>query len=235
MTDIRADDPALEDEDRLPWLEAVDEDEQSDGPSAAKLIAFVVIGLIAIGLIVGGLFWMGNRVGESVGDGEPEVIAAPEGDYKVKPDEPGGMKVEGEGDTAFAASGGETPSGAINVDAVPEAPVTETPKQQPAAQAPAPAARPTPAAPKATPAPAPAATAARGATIQLGAFSSQAGANSAWKALSGRFKYLAPLSHSVTSTASGGKTLYRLRASGPGAKDLCGRLRVAGESCVVVD
>jgi hypothetical protein len=237
MTDIRADDPALEDEDRLPWLEAVDEDEGSDGPGAAKLIAFVVIGLVAIGLIVGGLFWMGNRVGQSnAPGGEPEVIAAPEGDYKVKPDEPGGMKVEGEGDTAFAASEGANPNGAINADAVPEAPVTETPK---AAPAPAPSAPAAPAAPKpaAKPAPKPAtaAPAAGGATIQLGAFSSQAGASNAWKALSSRFKYLAPLSQSVTSTAAGGKTLYRLRASGPGAKDLCGRLRVAGESCVVVD
>lgn len=233
MTDVRADDPALDDEDRLPWLEAVDEDERSEGPGAAKLIAFVIIGLVAIGLIVGGLFWMGSRVGQTGPDGEPEVIAAAEGDYKVKPGDPGGMKVEGEGDSAFAASEGADTKGNIDVDAVAEAPVTAAPKAAPAPQ-PAPAAP--KAAPKAAPAPAPApAPAAAGASVQLGAFSSQAGANSAWKALSARFKYLAPLSHSVTSTQAGGKTLYRLRASGPGAKDLCGRLRVAGESCVVVD
>ena len=230
MTDMRADDPSLEDEDRLPWLEAVDEDERSDGPGAAKLIAFVVIGLVAIGLIVGGLFWIGSRAGQGGAEGEPEVIAAPEGDYKVKPDDPGGMKVEGEGDTAFAASEGADPKGNINVNAVPEAPVTEAPKAQPAAPAPKAAPAPAPA-----PRPAPAAPAAGGATVQLGAVSRQAGANSAWKAMSGRFKYLAPLTHSVTSTQAGGKTLYRLRASGPNAKDLCGRLRVAGESCVVVD
>jgi hypothetical protein len=240
MTDVRANDPALDDEDRLPWLEAVDEDERSEGPGAAKLIAFVIIGLVAIGLIVGGLFWMGSRVGQQGGaGGEPEVIAAPEGDYKVKPDDPGGMKVEGEGDTAFATSEGADPKGAINVDAVPEAPVSRTPTPEPA---PAPTPAPPVAAPKPAPAPAPtprtpapAAPAAGGATIQLGAFSSQAGANNAWKALSGRFKYLAPLTQGVTSTQVGGKTLYRLRASGPGASELCGRLRVAGESCVVVN
>jgi hypothetical protein len=234
MTDVRADDPALDDEDRLPWLEAVDEDEKSEGPGAAKLIAFVIIGLVAIGLIVGGLFWMGSRVGQTGAEGEPEMIAAPDGDYKVKPTDPGGMKVEGEGDTAFAASEGADPKGAIDMDAVPEAPVTEAPKAAPAPQPAPPAAAPK-AAPAPAPAPASAAPAAGGASVQLGAFSSQAGANNAWKALSGRFKYLAPLSHNVVSAQVGGKTLYRLRASGPGAKDLCGRLRVAGESCVLVE
>ena len=243
MTDVRTDDPALE-EDRLPWLEAVEEDDEKDGPGAGKLIASVLVGLVAIGLIVGGLFWLGDRTGGSpTEDGAPEVIAAPEGDYKVKPADPGGMKVEGEGDTAFAASEGADPKGAINVDAMPEAPVKAAPKQQPqpapvqtAEQKTAPAAPAPKAAPAPAPAPAPAAPAAAGGgAIQLGAFSSQASANNAWKALSGRFKYLEPLTHSVTTTTVGGKTLYRLRASGPGASGLCGRLRVAGESCVVVD
>jgi hypothetical protein len=230
MTDIRSDEPTpLDDGDRLPWLEAVEEDEKADGPSAAKLIAFVVIGLAAIGLIVGGLFWMSNR--SSAGpEGEAELIAAPEGDYKVKPQDPGGMEVEGKGDTSFAASAGAEPAGAIDVNAVPEAPVqkaapTPAPKAAAPAPAPAPARAPAPA-----PAPAPAASGG-GATIQLGAFSSQSGANNAWKALSGRFKYLAPLTYSVTPVERGGRTLYRLRASGPNAANLCGRLRVAGETC----
>lgn len=222
MTDIRADDSMpLEDEDRLPWLEAVDEDEGGDGPSAMKLIAAVLIGLVVIGLVVGGIFWLGNR--EETPSG-PQTIAAPEGDYKVKPDEPGGMKVEGEGDTAFAASAGEEPKGTLNIDAVPESPVAKAPAAQP------PAAALKQAAPaKAAPAPV-----AAGATIQLGAFSSQAGANEAWKALSGRFKYLAPLSHSVVPVTVNGRTLYRLRANGPNAVDVCARLRVAGETCVAV-
>jgi cell division septation protein DedD len=142
------------------------------------------------------------------------------------------MQVEGKGDTAYAASEGADPKGVINVDAAPEAPVTAPPKQQPA-PAPAPAAQKQ--APVPAPAPArPVAPAAGGGSIQLGAFSSQAGANNAWKALSSRFKYLAPLTHSVVPATVGGKTLYRLRASGPDAKGLCGRLRVAGESCVEV-
>ena len=132
MTDVRADGPeGIDENDRLPWLEAVEEDER-DGPSAGKLIAAVVIGLVAIGLIVGGLFWIGSRSrGDSVGaGGEPEVIAAPQGDYKVKPDSPGGMNVQGQGDASFAATQGADPAGQINTNAVAETPVAKG--QQPA-------------------------------------------------------------------------------------------------------
>jgi hypothetical protein len=221
MSDIRADDPVpADDDDRLPWLESVEEDDARDGPSPLKLVAAVLIGLVAIGLVVGGIFWMGDR---ETSTGAPEVIAAPQGDYKVKPDNPGGMTVEGEGDAAFAASAGEEPQGKLNVGAVPEAPVAKAPT----AKEPLPAPTKQGAAPALTPA-------AGGPTIQLGAFSSQSAANDAWKALSGRFKYLAPLSHSVVPVAVNGRTLYRLRATGPEAANVCARLQVAGENCVPV-
>lgn len=228
MTDVHPE--ATADEDRLPWLEAVEEEDEGGGPSVAKLVAAVLIGLIAIGLVVGGLFWLGER-GASNGDGE--LIAAPEGPYKVAPPDRGGLEVEGEGDTAFAASEGAEPKARLDVDALPEAPVTNQPpaKAEPKqAQAKQPQ-QPQQQAKQAAPAQQPAAA---GATIQLGAFSSQAAANTAWKALSGRFSYLAPLSHSIIPVEAGERTLYRLRASGPGAADVCRRLRVAGEDCAVV-
>ena len=233
MTDIRADE-----DDRLPWLEAVEEEGGEGGPSALKLIVAVLIGLAAIGGIVGGIFWLGNRDGAETSG--PELIAAPEGDYKVKPDSPGGMTVEGQGATAFDAAQGGTPNASIDTDAVPEAPVTAQPK------APAPAAKEPPLlkAPPPTNAPAPkagtpaapaASPAGPGGTIQLGAFPNAATAEKAWKAMSGRFAYLAPLSHNVVSAQVNGKTWYRLRASGAGAANVCGRLRVAGENCLRVD
>ncbi|HYE28148.1 MAG TPA: SPOR domain-containing protein [Allosphingosinicella sp.] len=232
MTDIRAEDPGSDD--RLPWLEAVEEDGGEGGPSALKLIVAVLIGLAAIGGIVGGIFWLGSRDGTA--NRPPETIAAPEGPYKVKPDSPGGMAVEGQGETAFDAAQGGIPNASIDTEAVPETPVTGQPK----AQAPATTEPPLLKAPPPTNAPAartetPAAPAAGGATIQLGAFPNAATAEKAWKALSGRFAYLAPLSHSVVSAQVGGRTWYRLRASGPGAANVCGRLRVAGENCLRVD
>jgi hypothetical protein len=235
MTDIRADDASPAGEDRLPWLEAVEEEDGQAGPSTLKMIMAVVIGLAGIGAIISGIFWLTNRNMPDGGTGEAEVIAAAEGDYKVRPDDPGGMAVEGEGDTAFAASAGADPKGTLDTNKAPEAPVAKGGAGD-AALIPAPT--PTPAAePKQAPAAsgsAPAAGGGGGATIQLGAFSSQTGATGAWKALSGRFAYLAPLSHSVVPVSSGGKTLYRLRASGPNAENVCGRLRVAGESCVKI-
>lgn len=223
------------DEDRLPWLEAVEEDDEGSGPSLAKLIGAVVIGLAAIGLIVGGLFWLGNR---DRGEADGTLIAAPEGDYKVRPEATGGMNVAGEGDTAYAASEGDQPQGQINTNALAETPVARPapqpapaqPQQQAQPQRPA---QPAPQPQRPAPAPAPAPSGG-GASIQLGAFSSQASATRAWTALSGRFRYLSPLSHSVVPVQAGGRTLYRLRAGGPGAADICRRLRVAGEDCSVV-
>jgi cytoskeletal protein RodZ len=238
MTDVRADD------DRLPWLEAVEEEDRGGGPSAAKLIVAVLIGLVAIGGIVGGIFWLGNRGATHRAAGEAELIKAPPGAYKVKPSQPGGMTVEGEGDTAFQASAGADPKSKINTSAVPEAPVQkgQPPAAQQTAQAqqaaqPQPQAKASDKKGQATikaPAPTNAAPAAGGATIQLGSFPNGALAEKAWKAMSGRFTYLAPLSHSVVTAQVGGKTWYRLRASGADAAGICGRLQVAGEQCLKV-
>jgi hypothetical protein len=81
----------------------------------------------------------------------------------------------------------------------------------------------------------PAAPSAGGVSIQLGAFSSQASADAAWKSLSGRFATLAGLTQNVvTAPKPSGGTVYRLRASGADAAAVCSKLKVAGESCVVI-
>jgi hypothetical protein len=99
--------------------------------------------------------------------------------------------------------------------------------------------RPAPAQPKVIAAspPAPAASGG-GSVLQLGAFSSQSRARSAFKSLTDRYAYLEGLEPMIVPVESDGKTLYRLRSqapSGAAAKDICGRLRVAGEPCTVVN
>lgn len=223
--------------DRLPWLETADE-EYDEKPPIARTLLLAAAGLAIIVAAVGG-WWMLQRSGGG-GGGSGALINAAEGDYKVKPDDPGGMKVDGEGDTVFAASEGATTNGSINVGAMPEAPVAgkAAPKAAPApvtgssrvtANVPAPSADKAAAPSQRAPGPS-----AGSSVIQLGSFPAEGGANGAWARLSKRFNYLAPLGKSVEKAEVDGKTVYRLRVnagSNSQARELCGKLRAAGEAC----
>jgi hypothetical protein len=225
---------SLQEEDRLPWLEAVETDEEDEGVTGSKLIGFVLAGLLAIGVLVGGIWWLRNQQQGPSGDGT--LIAAQEGDYKVKPDEPGGMKVEGQGDASFAASEGAEANGKVDMAAKPEAPVAVVKQSQVAGVKPAvPAAKPAVTATLGTPATTPLAAPAPsgGGLVQFGAYGSQATAEEAWATLSAKNPALARLSKSVLPAAVGGKTLYRLRAnagSPAAAAALCARVG----NCIVV-
>jgi hypothetical protein len=217
MTDVRADDEL--DDDRLPWLEAVEEDER--GPSPVKLIAAIVIGLI--------------------GGGGEELIASP-GEYKMPAPDPGGMQLDNRGSTQVATSEGTEQTSSINPNARPEAPVNQP--QQPAAPPPAqPQGQPKAQQPGAAPAqPRPQAPAqppqqARlsGPTIQVGAYPSAEAANGEWARLTQRYPYLRSLQHGVMTHQRGGQTFYRLRAAGGQAAAVCRRLRAAGQPCMDVN
>ncbi len=238
---------AYGDDDRLPWLETVDDD-YGDGPSIWRILLLVLLGLALIAAGIFGYYWYQKQRGVA---GTGELINAQEGDYKVKPDEVGGMKAEGEGDTVFAASEGATTNGSIDAGAVPEAPVqgkaAPVPKATQAAGTPkvvaqVPAAAPPlqPKAPAAAPRTAPpaAAPAGGGAVVQLGSFPDQGGADAAWTRLSRRFSYLAPLGKSVAGATVNGRTVYRLRVnagSAGQANEICAKLKVAGEPCFVAN
>lgn len=243
MSDYARDSLNLDDEDRLPWLEPADHDDGNDGVSPLKLLAFIVTGLIALGVIVGGVYWIQNRTRAAASGGDAQLIAAPAGDYKVAANEVDAKKFAGEGDASFAASEGVERAGRIDPSRVPEAPVTagpapvETAKTaaKPASQFSAPVSNATTGAAASKPA---TATKPSGPMIQLGAYGSQSSAKDAWTRLSKRFDYLAPLGTSVESVKVGDTTLYRLRASAgtsAQASTICGKLRVAGESCLVVN
>ncbi len=223
-------------DDRLPWLETV-EDDYREGPSVLRIVLLILIGLAVVAAAVFGWWWYQRTV---TGEGTGALINAQEGDYKVKPDEPGGMKVEGEGDTVFAASEGATTNGSVDVSAVPETPVDgkAAPKASPtpvkgASRVVAPI--PTGAVPKAAaPTQAAPGPSAGSATIQLGSFPTEAEANAAWARLSKRFSYLAPLGKGIAKADVNGKTFYRLRVnagSNGQARELCGKLKAAGEAC----
>ena len=225
----------LDDEERLPWLEPGIEEEEEKGLS--PILGFILCGLLLIAGVVGAVWLLQHRHGSDGGEGK--LISAPAGDYKVPAGEADAKKFEGEGDASFAASEGVVRDGRIDPSRVPEAPITptgaaKTPPAHPGKPAQSVTARvadETNVRPAAQPG-----RIAGGSVIQLGAYGSQSGARDAWARLSKRFAYLAPLSMSVEPAEVGGSTLYRLRATaGAQASMLCGKLKVAGESCIVVN
>lgn len=209
----------LEDPDRLPWLETADGYDYEEGASPLKVAGMVLGGLILLAAIVGGIYWAQQKQGGAK-TGNGELIAAQEGNYKVKPEDAGGKTFEGEGDSAFAASEG-TKTGA-----------TIAPAAKPAD---AKAAPPAPVAAK----PAPNAAAPAGAVmVQLGAFGDSAKAEAAWAAFGKRFGFLSGTNRRIAeASVEGGRKVFRLQAvtaNAAAAQQLCAKLKAAGENCLIV-
>ncbi|MBB3764343.1 SPOR domain-containing protein [Sphingomicrobium lutaoense] len=219
------------DEDRLPWLEAVDDEDAPRAISAGKMTAFIAVVLVAMGLVAATMFWLG-RNDETVG-GAPELIAAPDTPIKVKPDDPGGLDVDGDSETAFATSAGEEPDARIDEEKLVEAPVIAVKEPAPAPPKPAPRAAPSEPEPAA-----PAAAAPSGPQVQLGAYSTLAKAETGWVLLSSNFPEVAALKKNIVEARVNGRKLYRLRAVAPdraAAQAACDALKADGESCVPVN
>jgi hypothetical protein len=209
------------DDGQLPWLQAVEDEDEPRGISARKMLAALLVVLLAAGLVAATFFWLGRR--ETAVSGPPELITAEPGPYKIKPPNPGGLDIAGESETAFETSAGEDRDAQLDLNAVPEAPVAKPPKAEPKPAEPAAA---TP--PRAEPKPA----GAPGSTIQLGAFANQAQAERAWTALSARFPSVAAMSKLIVPF-SGGIRLRASAASPAEAKQACQALKAAGENCFV--
>ena len=231
MTDRRAG----FDEEGLPWLEAVPDEDGPRGVSGRKMLAALAMVGVAVLLIAATMFAIGRRAAGPT-SGPPELIKADPRPYKIKPADPGGLDVAGDSQTAFATSAGADTDAQIDMNAVTEAPVARPepkPKRLPSNETREPVVE-TPAATTSTP-PEAAPNGGAGTVIQLGAFSSSAKAEAAWKALTTRFSGLAAMGKIVVPVP--GSSLYRLRAGAASpaeAKAMCQSLRVAGENCVVI-
>ena len=212
MSDTVNDGLGLDDPDRLPWLETADGYEYDQGASPLKVAGLVLGGLALLAAIVGGIYWLQrNQTGGAQGNGE--LIAAQEGNYKVAPDDRGGKTFEGEGDSAFAASEGKKTGATIASPAKTDGAKAATPV----------ASGPTP---------------AGAVMVQLGAFGDAAKADQAWAAFGKRFGFLSGTNRKIAeATGEGGRKIFRLQAvtaDAAAAQQLCAKLKAAGENCLIV-
>ena len=200
-------------EERLPWLESEDDYEQP-GVDTGRIVAFAAVGLLAVVLVLGALWWFtGDNTDEAlVADGS--TIEAPEEPYRTRPDDPGGQQVAGTGDTSFEVGEGQSVEGRIAGSG--DVPAPSIDREQ--------AATPTPSA------------AAGSVGVQVGAYSSRAAAEAGWSQLSGRIEALQGRSHRVVQGAADSGTIYRLQAvagSGAEADTLCRSIKSQGGDCQV--
>ena len=220
-------------EERLPWLESADDVDPNEGFDSGRIIGFVLLGMVALGMIVAAV-WITSHRGPGAADGS--TISAEAGPYKVAPEDPGGKKFAGTGDTSYAVAQGETRSGTI---------AGEEPAPAPgftATASPAPTATPKPAAsasatPKASAsATASAAPAVSGVGVQVAAYTSAADAEAGWSALAARHAALSGYKHRVVEGQAEFGRVFRLQAVASdvsAANALCAKLKASGQGCQV--
>ena len=216
-----SDDRSAYDDGQLPWLQGVEDEDEPRGISARKMLAALLVVLVAAALVAGTFFWLGRR--DTAVSGPPELIRAQPGPYKIKPPNPGGLDIAGESETAFETSAGEDKDAQLDLNAVAETPVAKPAKPEP---------KPAQTAEAAPPAPPPKSTGAPGSVIQLGAFANPAQAERAWTALSARFPNVAAMTKLIVPF-QGGIRLRASAASPADARQACQALKAAGENCFV--
>jgi hypothetical protein len=204
-------------EERLPWLESGDYDDEDQDVDTGRIVGFALVGLLVIAALVGGIWWFSRTAPdrELVADGS--TIAAPEGPYKTRPADPGGKQFEGTGNVAPAVGEGQIREGHLATDPVPRPSVD---------------ARTTADSGEAEPEPA----AAVGAAVQVGAYSTRESAEAGWRKLMNETDKLAGVSHRVVQGRADIGTVYRLQAmtgDAAAARALCNALKSDGVACQV--
>lgn len=201
-------------DERLPWLEGDDDFEENE-VDTGRVIAFVLVGLVVLGLIVGGL-WLYFRDGADtaiVADGS--TIEAPDEPYKTKPEDPGGAEALGTGATSFAVAEGQSTQGRVAVNEAPRPTIDLEQAHSDSAED---------------------KTVAIGVGVQVGAYSSREGAQAGWSTLTTRYPVLDGVEHRIVKGTVDGSPIFRLQAiTGDlaAARTLCSSVRASGGDCQV--
>ena len=208
----------IQSDERLPWLEADEEDQGAPGLDPSRLVILALLSVVIVGaLVAAAWFMLGAASNEPVADGS--LIAAPEGPYKVRPEDAGGKIHPGTGDTSYAVGEGQTREGHLadkpRAAATPEVAgpsLASTLNEGPRAPEPA------------------------GVAVQVGAYPTREDANEAWVRLTRQTEALSGVRHRVVEAQVDIGTVYRLQAMAgnrAGATALCNRLKGDGLACFV--
>ena len=208
--EIEAEELAFADEDeRLPWLEA-DDDYEESGVPAGRMIVFVLGALVLLAAIIGGGYWLLRDRADQAMVADGSTIEAPDGPYKEKPDDPGGATAPGTGDTSFAVAEGRSPPARIAGEDAAARPSIDTEQAG--------------------------AGGSGGVGVQVGAYSSRESAEQGWQLLANRHEVLQGVNHRVQEGTVDGSQIFRLQAvasSTAAARDLCNALKANGADCQV--
>ncbi|GMN13132.1 SPOR domain-containing protein [Altererythrobacter sp. MTPC7] len=225
------------DDEALPWLESSDYAEE-EGVDTGRLVGFVLLGLLALGLLVGGIWFLTNRGPdpELVADGS--TIEAPEGDYKRRPDDAGGREFPGTGDVAPAVGEGQTREGRLA-----EGSTSGEGEGAARPSANAPSAGDTGSSANASggndnsgSAGTASSGSASGPGVQVGAYSTRSAAEAGWQQLGRQTDALSGVRYRIVEGTADIGTVFRLQAT-PGdmaaANRLCTALKADGLACQV--
>ena len=102
----------------LPWLTPVDDEDEPRGISARKMLAALLVVLLAVALVAATFFWIGRRdsAGEWPAAADQGAAAAR---TRCKPPNPGGLDIAGESETAFETSAGEDKDSQLDLNKLP--------------------------------------------------------------------------------------------------------------------
>jgi len=202
---------ALDEDERLPWLESADDDEDEGGVDSTRLVRFALFGVALLALVAGGLWLAGHRTASGPVVAEGGIIKAPAQPYKEVPRDTGGKTYAGTGDSAYAVSAGKNPSAHLGEGGGPAPSIAAGANTPETAET-------------------------GGVGVQVGAYTSAAAAEAGWTRLSGSSEALKGVKHRVVEGSADIGTVYRLQAVAgdlAAANTLCAALKASGIACQV--
>lgn len=226
----------LTDEESLPWLESDEIEDGASGLSKSHMMVLLLILLLALGLLGGSLWWVSNRAGSGNAVADGSTIAAPEGDYKERPEEAGGKQFAGTGNVAPGVGQGEASDGVLANSQTDNGASAGADANSDEASSAAAAARDTAATPASAKVVAKHSALSKGVGVQVGAYRSEQAAKAGWNELNRQTRILGGFNYRVVEGQADIGRVFRLQAvaaDAASAQQLCDALKADGLLCQV--